>query len=247
MPSAIFLLLFCAAASAAGAAGVDLTIQLPEKIDAKSAVAVNPDSKLQITGKVSDHSILFPQLLPDTPYDIAITLADGKVLQGVDMSWYNPDDAPEKDATPPGPLTAEDLSAIRDIITIPTAFENKKDLLIINGTHQRATVLVQLIRDSDFYNANGNIVWRIELWYFQYRHGGWERPRQTGKILRRERFANLKAFKDETEKFQYLPQLGGLRLPPPAKDKPQQTLKLDSTKTPDPPKAKPKPVETEDD
>ena len=220
------------------AAGLDLVVKLPDKCDAKSAVARSNQAKQTFNGLVDTkaHTITFEKLAPDVPYDLALTLNDGMVLQGVNLAWYGLD-APKPDAAP---LTDDDRKAISDLVKDPKAFENKQSILFISGDGTRATVLVELIRDKEFHAAGGNIIWRIELWYFENQFGGWAKVVQQNKVLRRERFKDQAAFDAATSKIKWIPELGGIKL---AKDKPitEITLPAASPAPPaqtNPPKAK---------
>ena len=47
-------------------------------------------------------------------------------------------------------------------------FTNKNRVLWMAADHKHATLLVELIRDSDFHSdAGGEMVYRVELWYFE--------------------------------------------------------------------------------
>ena len=210
-------------ALAARAAGVDLSVEIPQKMNVKSAVAEQRDAKLQTAGQIQGQKIVFHNLLPDTPYDLALTLADGTVLQGVDMSWYNEEPA-KADA---GAMTDDDREQIRAVLQDIKDFMNRKDIVRLSGDHSRAVLLCQLIRDRDFHaDKGGEIIWRIELWYFKNDYGGWGKISQVNKVLRRERFTDAAAFAAATKKIQWTPQLGGVQA---GKDG-QTTLKLDEPK-----------------
>src|SRR5437588_8129909 len=117
------LLLSCILGSPyARGAGVDLILQLPERMSAKSAAAANRDLKLTTPGIVNGATVTFPRLLPTIPYDVRIDLAEGSVLQGVDLGWYTEEPA-KKDA---GPLKDEDREQIRAIVQDIKDFYNKK-------------------------------------------------------------------------------------------------------------------------
>src|SRR6202020_696058 len=126
-----------------------------------------------VSGSVSDHGASFQNLSTDIVYDVRLDLADKSVVQGVNLRWYD-DDPAKADA---GELTDDDRTAIKAIVDVPS-FYNHSDILALRGTHQRATALVQLVRDKDFYNGSGQIVWRVELWYFEEEFGGWEKVAQ---------------------------------------------------------------------
>ena len=60
--------------------------------------------------------------------------------------------------------------------------------LYVQGHGDRATALVELLRTKEYHSAKpGELIWRVELWYFQYSHGSWERITETDRVLRRER------------------------------------------------------------
>jgi hypothetical protein len=224
-PLVLAALLAALAPTSLSAAGVDLTIQMPQGQTPKSAVALNRDMKLETPGNVQGQDIVFRNLLPDTPYDLAITLDDGTLLQGVDMGWYNEEEV--KAGT--GPMTDEDHQSVRAIVQDIKDFYNKKDLLIVTGNHGRAVALTRLITDKDFHAKVGDeVIWRIELWYFKNQYGGWEKISQVNKVLRRERFASHAAYEKATGNIKWVPELGGIRMP---KDKQQLTLKLPTVPT----------------
>lgn len=204
----VALLLLIAARAAPAMAG-DLVIQLPEKTAIKSAVVAAQDQKREIDGKVDGSHITFADLRPGTSYDVRVTLADGAILQGVDLAWYTAE-PPDKDAAP---LDADDRKQIAAIVQDIPGFYNKRDLLHLRGDHTRATALLRLVRDKDFYNGKGEIIWRIELWYFKNEAGGWAAIAQQNKVLRRERFKNAESYKDATAMIRWIPGLGGIRVP----------------------------------
>jgi hypothetical protein len=73
--------------------------------------------------------------------------------------------------------------------------------------------LTRLIRDTNFHaDKGGEVIWRIELWYFQFHYGGWEKIGQVNRVLRRERFGSADQFQAATAKLRWTPELGGIRL-----------------------------------
>lgn len=190
------------------AAGASLTLKPPAGLSVKSAVAINPDMKLDIPGKLTREAIIFDNLLPESPYNIAITLDDGTILQGVNMEWYGME--PRKSDA--GPISDDDRKEVTTLLTDVKAFENKKNMLMMDGDNTRVTALVELIRDVEFHASGGNITWRIELWYFKNEFGGWAKVSQQNKVLRRERFKNKAAFDAAVPKIKWIPSLGGLRV-----------------------------------
>jgi len=204
-------------------AAPQLVVQLPADAKVASAVASAPKLKLDTPGKAEGAKVLFPNLLPDTAYDVKITLADGTVLAGASLDWYT-DEAADKEA---GPMDEEDRQQINDLVAKPLAFTNNNRALALRGDHDRAVALVQLVRDTAFHSSKGDeVIWRVELWYFKNRNGGWEHINQTNKILRRERYATSAQYRAATDKLRWIPDLGGIKL---GKDEATKTLVLAST------------------
>jgi hypothetical protein len=202
------------------AEGGNLKIELATATKVSAAVAIAAGLKVESPGKIDGTTITFERLLPDTAYDVRLTLADGTTLQGVDLNWYTEEET-KPDA---GPLRDEDRKEMLGILSIPD-FYNKKDILIYQGDHSRAATLVQLVRDKDFYAGGGQVIWRIEIYYFKNQHGGWEKLAQVNKILRRERFKTHDLFKMTTNKIKYLAALGGLKLD---KNQTERTVKIET-------------------
>jgi hypothetical protein len=190
------------------AAGPELIIQLPDSTKPKSATLTATEMKLDTPGRIRGHSIAFTNLLPDVSYSAQITLADGTILNGIDLGWYNLE--PPKEGTKP--MTRDDREQVRAIIQDIPSFYNKSEILHLRGDHDRAVTLVQLVRDTDFYNGAGEVVWRIELWYFKNQYGGWEKVQQQNKVSRRERYKTHDEFKAATGNLKWVPELGGIKL-----------------------------------
>src|SRR5207302_1307579 len=117
----------------------------------------------------------------------------------------------------------DDREQIRATVQDVQAFENKRDILQLKGDHDRAVALLRLVRDKDFYNGKGEVVWRMEVWYFKNEAGGWSAVGQQQKVLRRERFKTADAYKAATESIRWLPELGGIRI---GKDEPKRTVNV---------------------
>ena len=134
--------------------------------------------------------------------------------------WYNEEPA-KKDA---GDMDKDDREQIRAIVQDVPGFYNKRDFLLLQGDHDRAVALLRLVRDNGFVNdKGGEVIWRIELWYFKNQLGGWEAVPQQNKVLRRERFARAAA-RDAVEKsLHWIPRLGGLHV---SKNEPVRTVTL---------------------
>jgi hypothetical protein len=136
------------------------------------------------------------------------TLSDGTDVRGIDLSWYS-DEPADPDA---GALSDDDRESIRAIVQDVPSFYNRGTVLHLAGDHARAVALVELVRDTDFHAAGGNVVWRVELYYFKFQYGGWEKVQQQNKVVRRERFKSVDEFKAQTGKLKWAPELGGIRV-----------------------------------
>lgn len=203
------------------AEGKTLVLTLPEKLAPKSAVALTREMKLESAGKIDParHTVTFEKLLPDTPYDITLTLPDGTSLQGFATEWYGLD----RSKAGTDPVGDDDRKEIEEIIKETKTFENKKRIMHLSGDAQRVTTLVELIRDEAFHASGDNIVWRVELWYFKNEYGGWVKVQQVSKVLRRERFKDKAGFNAMVPKIRWIPELGGLKVP---KDKAELAVTL---------------------
>lgn len=146
--------------------------------------------------------------LPATASSAVITLADGTRLVGVDMRWYA--NAPPGD----GPLSDDDRKEIELILTVPS-FYDKVKILHLQGDNQHVTVLMELIRDRDFYASKGtDIIWRAELWYFEFQNGGWAKVSQENKVLDRQRFHGQAEYQKYLRILRWVPKLGDLKETP---------------------------------
>jgi hypothetical protein len=183
----------------------NLTVTLPPDVKVADATAT-PDGAAAIDGKIAADKVTFTDVPTDTPLNVSLKLADGTQLQGVDMGWYS-DEPADTDATP---LTDDDREAVRAIVQDIPSFYNRSAILALNGDHSRVVALVELVRDSDFHASGGNVVWRIELYYFKFQYGGWEKVQQQNKLLRRERFESVNAYHAATDKLKWSPNLGGI-------------------------------------
>lgn len=173
----------------------------------KSATAVtSAKGATPINAAVNGKTATFANVPDNAPLTVRVHLTDGTELQGVDLSWYSGEPA-KPDASE---LTDDDRQAIRAIVQDVPSFYNKSDLLLLMGNHDRAVALVQLVRDTDFHASGGNVVWRVELYYFKFQYGGWEKVPQQNKVVRRERFKSPEAHRAAVDKLRWVAALGGL-------------------------------------
>jgi hypothetical protein len=194
---------------AASASCEDLIVQTPPDAHINVATAIEQDSAVNVGGNITGNQVRFGNLQPETPYDIAIEMADGTLLCGADMSWCDPTPAdPEAEA-----MGDDDREAIRAIVQNILGFADKPKLAILVGTHERAVGLVDLTRTKAFHSDKGDeVIWRVEIWFFKWENGGWERVADQSRVLRRERFDSTAAYQKETGRVRWIPSLGGVTL-----------------------------------
>ena len=150
-----------------------------------------PDSFGKATG-----NFVIKNLPGDARYDIWVTTTDGRDYQGVDLDFT---DARmlrlaairrEQLKLPPErrhKFCQEDVEWICNFVDKQESFTDIKRVLYVQGQGRRATALVELMRTREFYSAGGTIVWRMELWYFDYKYDGWQRLSAQERILERRR------------------------------------------------------------
>jgi hypothetical protein len=204
-----------ALAVATTARAASIVVHLPPAAHAASATATAAkDPSVHLTGTVAGDTVTLADVKPGLAYDLRVALADGAVLQGVDLGWYSR--VPEKPH--PEPLTDDDRSDIGKVLTIMSFF-NHTDAVIIRGTHNRAVMLVDQRRDTPFHSdAGGEVIWGPELWYFENHHGGWEKVLQANRELGRQRFKSAAAYHAVVDHLRWVPELGGLKVRPGAAD-----------------------------
>jgi len=172
--------------------------------DTEQELKIKPASFNAQTGDFS-----FTNLKGDASYDICARLRDGRIIEGIDLAFVDarlirlaevrrkqlnlpPDEAPHD-------FSQEDA----DEIVKYTLDLRKNDffdygrVFYVKGHGASATMLVELLRDPDreFYHEfpeppgpdGPEIIWRVELWYFKWQHGGWERIANQERVLRRVR------------------------------------------------------------
>ncbi|HUO09229.1 MAG TPA: hypothetical protein VM008_13060 [Phycisphaerae bacterium] len=154
------------------------------------------------TGKFS-----IPNLLPSHSYDLIAWTTDthGQTTrwEGVNMDYHRP-------INPASPLTDADRSWLENFVKDMPSFYDKSRVLHMAADHQHATLLVELTRTRDFHSEKGGkggeIIYRAELWYFENLFGGWNKDKNTEKVLVRWRGNGT----DLPKNWQFLPQLGAL-------------------------------------
>jgi hypothetical protein len=198
------------------APAADLLVHLPAGVSIKSAKALAPaiqpgQDGPATTGKIVSSGIQFTGLTAGTPYDLRLELADGRVIHGVNMAWYTAE-PPQPDA---GPLNDDDRKQIDALVTGEKTFYDRSRILNLSGDHSRATALIERIRSSTMNGGvAGEVIWRVELWYFTNDFGGWSQLPQTAKVLQRERFKTTAAYHAAVDPIVWAAELGGITVNP---------------------------------
>lgn len=154
----------------------------------------------------ADITIILPdgQTVTTATSPAQVQTKDGLRLVGVDMAWYAP--APSSAAEP---LSDDDRKQIQEICTVPS-FYDRCEILLLQGNADRAVGLTQLVRDRDFHAGKGEVIWRAELWYFEFQNGGWAKVSQQNKVLDRQRFASREKLQEYLRPIRFVPKLAGV-------------------------------------
>ena len=105
--------------------------------------------------------------------------------------------------------TEEDKKWLADFVKEMPSFYDKCRILHLAADHKHAAVLVELARTREFHSdKGGEIIYRVELWYFENLFGGWAKDKNTERVLVRVRGTG-EAFE---KNWQFLPELGGIAI-----------------------------------
>jgi len=142
-------------------------------------------------------SFAFTDLPGDAAYDIRIRTAAGREIEGIDLEFVDSRllrlaaERREQLALPQGPghrFSRKDVEELTTFVARLRDFMDIRRILYIRGCGGRATMLVELMRARGFHaRKRDEVIWRMELWYFQWRHGGWERVANVQRVLQRRR------------------------------------------------------------
>ncbi len=135
-------------------------------------------------------------------YDLIVWTVDERGektrWEGVDMDYH-------REIRPSTGVTEEDRKWLEDFVTEMPAFYDKARVLHMAADHGHATLLVELERTRDFHSdAGGEVIYRVELWYFENLFGGWAKDKNTEKVMVRWRGKGMPG------RWQFLPALGGV-------------------------------------
>lgn len=139
----------------------------------------------------------FRNLPGDAAYDVCIRTGDGRSLEGIDLGFVDGRllriaslrrkqlGVPEE---PPHAFGPPDVKELTKYVTDLKDFMEHRRILYVRGHGRRATILVELMRTRDFHaRKSDEVIWRIELWYFERHFGGWERTANVERVLERRR------------------------------------------------------------
>jgi len=151
----------------------------------------------------------FNNLPGDASYDIGVTLRGGRTIEGIDLSFTGErflrlaELRRKQLDMPPEEIQHEfNMNDVKELCKYFQDFKNNDfmDLgrvLYIKGHGHRATMLVELMRDPAreiHYEPplvpnpkDPDTILRVELWYFLWQRGGWERVANQERVLHRIR------------------------------------------------------------
>jgi hypothetical protein len=166
-------------------------VQSVHLVDRATGKTFPPASWDKQTGQVR-----FEQLPGGGSYDLVIRTPQGRSIEGIDLSFADSRllRLAEKgrklrglEPLPAHPFSREDAREISQFATKQEDFMDWSRTLYVRGHGDLATALVERMRTRAFYAGAGQVIWRIELWYFQWQGGQWVRLPNQAVVLRRER------------------------------------------------------------
>jgi len=141
----------------------------------------------------------FDNLPGDASYDIAIITDKGERIEGIDLSWFEArlirlaKIRRKQLGLPPEPkrnFTRTDADELLRYVKDLKDFMDTRRVIYLKSDGRRATMLVEVMRTKPFHSRKGDeIIWRMELWYFRFRYGGWERVANVHRVLERQRIS----------------------------------------------------------
>ncbi|MCL2701878.1 MAG: hypothetical protein FWE88_09350 [Phycisphaerae bacterium] len=177
------------------------TISPANNIDEVYAMSRNITKRHKVTSfDARTGNFTFDNMPGDAVYDICVKLKDGRVIEGIDLSFVDSRmirlaELRRKNLGMPSDESPHEFSMedAKELVKFGADFSandfmDMGRVLYVQGHGGRATMLVELIRNREFYESNeAEIIWRIELWYYLWQHGGWERVANQERVLRRVR------------------------------------------------------------
>ncbi|HAU37271.1 MAG TPA: hypothetical protein DCX07_06090 [Phycisphaerales bacterium] len=156
---------------------------------------------------------VFRNVPGDATYDLSLDMSDGRKFEGIDLGFADARllrlaaQRRKQLGLPPERthrFGMDDVRQLREFVAGMDDFMEVRRVLYVRGHGRRATMLVELMRTREFYDAGGTIIWRVELWYFENNFGGWDRLANQERVLTR-----LRVPPDQWKRVsvQYLPEL----------------------------------------
>jgi len=169
---------------------------------------------------------VFEKLPGDACYDIQLVTDSGRRLEGINLDYVDArllriaDKRREQLGLPPEAghkFTQADARELAKYVEDMKDFMDVRRVLYIRGHGRRATLLVELVRTRRFHaRSNAEVIWRIELWYFERGRAGWRRVGGVERVVERRRLSAEQWSKLHVEYF------------------PELTARLDATGTAQP-------------
>ncbi|MFH0963414.1 MAG: hypothetical protein V2A58_05315 [Planctomycetota bacterium] len=158
---------------------------------------------------VRDEGAWIVRGLADGFYDLLIE-TDGGKIEGANLKLVNELGEVELPGEAAPPLTQKDEEAIREYAGAMNIWENKRRILALAGHHQWARLLIEklMTEQTSLVTSEPVVFWRVEVWDFENRYGGWVR-RRGYVVLEREQLT-IDAWKKLRVRFD--PVLGGIRV-----------------------------------
>jgi hypothetical protein len=180
-----------------------------------------------------------PNLLSGQHYDLIVWTQPAGLAAGANSAlcrWEGCAMDYHRPIVPDQPASDEDTKWLKEFVATEPQFANKARVLWMAADHRHATLLVELIRDTEFHSGgSGEIIYRVELWYFENLFGGWAKDKNTERVLARwrgpgETFPPA-LLGGHGGGWQFVPALGGVE---PSADPGGSPLKLALPEKPDP-------------
>ena len=165
----------------------------------------NPKDPFLYQGTLADNGkFTIDKLIPGHTYDLIVwtqnSNGDTTRWEGIDMAYH-------RDINPSTPLTDADRTWLENFVKDMPSFYDKSRVLHMAADHKHATLLVELARTRDFHSdKGGEVIYRVELWYFENLFGGWAKDKNTEKVMVRWRGDGKQIEKN----WQFIPDLGGI-------------------------------------
>ena len=140
----------------------------------------------------------FDDLPGDAAYDVIVQTTDGRTFEGIDLSFADARllrlaaarreelGAASEESRP---FTQADATSLTRFVRDMVDFMDVRRVLYIRGHGKRATILLELMRTDRFHADDGHVIWRVELWYFEYTGGAWQAVPGQARVVRRFRGA----------------------------------------------------------